>query len=225
MNHSTRQQHPRSTMPQFLSRAALVGVALLVAASVSRAARADDLNPPAYRNSPNTTLTEWLFPPGFPSFTSVPGGFPLTNFNAGSGNGVPHLQQTPVEGGTEWSLFQPNFIDDLPRKDLRIQVTYTQAGPFGPIITSVEGTDAGQSALSIFQGSFPGFPGPGLSYLGEDYAIFPNPDFEFIKMTVPNGVTIHQVVIDSISQVPEPGTFALLGLGGLMLARRRRRAR
>jgi len=194
---------------------------MLMAVSVPGVALGDDLNPPTYRFFPNSTFTEWNGLFIVPFFLSVDDGFPL------AGSGVPTVQMNPVAGGSDWSFFQPNFVDNLAMKKLRIQVTYSQAGPFGPAITGVTGvkgagpgvpaTDV--SGLLSIPMAVPGRPG--FRYFARDFEFFPNPDFETIDMTVPFGVTIDQVVIDSIS-IPEPGSLVMLTAGGLMLARRMR---
>ncbi len=63
----------------------------------------------------------------------------------------------------------------------------------------------------------------GTYVLNEFWRINPNPDYEEIILTVPEGIVIHHVLIDTISYtVPEPGTYALLGActGLISIARR-----
>ena len=45
---------------------------------------------------------------------------------------------------------------------------------------------------------------PDALYFFEDWAIHPNPDWQFINIFTPNGVTLHEVVIDTVSYVPLP---------------------
>ena len=54
------------------------------------------------------------------------------------------------------------------------------------------------------------------------FEVEPNPDEEFFGVFWEGAVAIDQVVIDTIC-IPEPITMSLLGLGGLLLIRRRKR--
>lgn len=54
------------------------------------------------------------------------------------------------------------------------------------------------------------------------YEFKPNPDIEFLGFFFTDPIALDQVVIDTIC-IPEPFTISLLGLGGLLLIRRRKR--
>ena len=60
----------------------------------------------------------------------------------------------------------------------------------------------------------------------ELWKIRPNPDYERIVINVPSDTLVDQIVVDTISTVPEPSSVLLAGLSlagvGLVALRRRR---
>ena len=50
-----------------------------------------------------------------------------------------------------------------------------------------------------------------------------NPDYEYFAMGFEDVVLIDQILIETLCYVPEPATMALLGLGSLMMIRRKKR--
>jgi hypothetical protein len=54
-----------------------------------------------------------------------------------------------------------------------------------------------------------------------DWEIIPNPDYEYVKLTVPSTIQPCQVVVDTVS-VPEPSMSVLLCIGVIGLAVRGR---
>lgn len=171
-----------------------------------------------------------------------------------------------------WDL--NNFVDDLPAKDMWVQITYYAGG--GP--AEIEWMEAGYpgppdpcgpSAWGWWEGltdpedpcSFAYFEGPlaewetwagdpletwmddggGEQYvedwtlessqpLGDGWihdvfsATLPtNPDWEYFAFGTVENILIDQIIIETISYVPEPATMVLLGLGSLMMIRRKKR--
>lgn len=221
-----------------------IAVALLALGAAT--VRADDLNPPPWQRLGQTNLStsqEWEF------FTNNPGPFmpdgveiPQYYGDGGSNPFQPFLTVspnmtwgafdgdgawTPQDGAGAMSISCPNWIDDLERKLLHIQVTYAPPAAGG-----------GAPAVSIDSAYDP----LGIDHIGrttppvstpiagdpfnrwqrvEDWEILPNPDWENIVIHVPVQTTIDQVIVDTIS-IPEPGAAVPLAVGALMLARRRR---
>lgn len=118
-----------------------------------------------------------------------------------------------------------NWIDTEPLKILRIQMTYERGPaalspyvdeiiPFDPLgIDSIALVDVVDAAIPLDP--------DGRWHRVETWEIEPNPDFESVKVIVPEGVLVDQVVVDTISTVPEPTSVLLLAMGGWVLIRRR----
>ncbi len=212
-------------------------VALALGMGVVGSALADDLRPPPWvRGTPGTTAQEWdFFTPAVPL---PPDGNSVPTFNP---FGPPALDSAP---GSTWlptfagrvgvwevhpggslnfripNLFNPTFV-----KDLWLQVTY-----FGPTpVDSVTVPGLPPFGPGAFIGEIP--MGGGWIHRTVSYQIFPQPDLEFVSLMnqSPTGqsICIDQVVIDTRCRpVPEPATFATMGVGlaALVGIRRRRKA-
>lgn len=207
------------------------GVALVaVAAMFLEAAQADDLQPPPWRGGALSTVAEWDFltpGAGAPDGTSIApvvgdsGGVPL----AIPGSGI---NWSPFDGTGAWTgatfggtlgFEIPNWIDQEPIKYLQIQMTFDR-GTFGlsPFVFQMNAFDP-QGILNISQTSAFEFAIPnagGLFQRIEQWEIRPNPDNEYFVIAIPDGVSLSQVVVDTIS-VPEPSTIVLGVLGTLSL--------
>jgi len=112
-----------------------------------------------------------------------------------------------------------NIIDFMPTKVIRVQIT----GGWDPANPIQVGFDSGwdnedDDDLEVLLKN-PVDYGPGQMY--RDLQIWPNPDWEILTVTMTPGSMIDQIVVDTLS--PEPGTMAMLAIGGVALLRRRRR--
>lgn len=150
--------------------------------------------------------------------------FPIDQVNVPGGPFVPGVGQ---RNGTIYKMDFPNFIDDLPRKRIQIQLTWfnpnlyqyapsvyiTPLGEDGPfdIIGDTEPTMLDQATVSSNL----------IGHAKYEYTIFPNPDQEVIEIFVPEFLYLEQVYIDTISEVPEPGSLSLIGFASLLALRRR----
>ena len=206
-------------------------------------ALADDFAPPAFRGDPLSYQAEWdLFTNGtfatgiYTDFeNSVDDSDPATYlhnafFTHLDFDPTPGWALVPVQGGGFHNPTAPatfvanvvNWVDLLPEKFLRIQITYTDALANGaPVITGIDGAgpvSGGDPHVSGLLNSVP----VDANHFYEDWYITPNPDWEQIQFDLPMGTVVEQIVIDTVS-VPEPVTMALLGLGGLVLLKRRRK--
>jgi hypothetical protein len=205
--------------------------ALASIAPVASAALLDDVVPPPWqRFAPFTTFQEWDF--NDPGQIAPDGGAIGNFFNEGKPNDTPIV--TPGDGvfwddgeyggtggpNSYLEFFVPNWIDQEPLKLIWIQINGAWLPGAAP--PSVESVFGQKGTLPPFIGEplgsqedFPGF------HRTELWSLQPNPDFEFIRIFIPEGAFVTQVVIDTIS-FPTPGALAAFGLAGLAAARRRR---
>ena len=221
-----------------------IPVILLFLLSTCAVALAHDFAPPDYRGGQLSYYAEWdvftngTFGTGIytDAESSVDDNDPNTflynqfgthlDFDAGGG-----WLLTPAQGGGFWNpgragTFQAaviNWVDWLPEKHLRVQLTYTDGGNGAPTITDVSGYGADPPTGS---GDTPhgtidvGRVDLDANHFYHDFIILPNPDFELIDFSLPMGTIVEQIVIDSIS-VPEPVGLGLMGVALLALRRRR----
>ncbi len=186
--------------------------------------KADDINPPPYWGNPNSLVAFWNettqgegnWSDGLANLEEFDSSFavdPVTNYEAGCGPGAPCLSINPLPlASNQYHFFMPNVVDLLPIKFMRVQVTYSGDDP---------GVDIFAHESKVVDESLPVFDEPenpladGYFYI--DWVLRPNPDWEFVNITVPTGGLLHQVVIDSISTVPIPAALPLFGSAlGLM---------
>lgn len=225
--------------------------ALLLLAMTGVPAVADDVEPPDYRGEPLSVFSEYdpvveieqgqvlsdpfaSFPitldPSSTAFDWVDDDDPTTTLS----ELVAEMTAAPgtgPTGGNVYRIMQPNVIDQLPLKKLRVQMTWVSPSPTGPgdvpsiDITGLDPSGAvsvapvGSFNAAIFSGGVWG----GIEVF--DYELRPNPDQETITITTAReDIFIDQVVVDSQSLVPEPSSLGLLLLAaGLMITRRGRR--
>jgi hypothetical protein len=181
----------------------------------------DDLTPPPYLNNPLSVHAQWNLVPGstilnLTNWNSVDDSDPSTNLYS---QFLP--SQTVQPNGDIYQLQLPNWVDQMPVKYMRLQLTWmgtTQS----PINLFSEGLDGVNLISGVITFSSPVQTiSPNLTYQYFDFEFHPNLDFERVHVQVaPNGL-LSQIVIDTVSTVPEPVTLLLLGLGGLMLRKRR----
>jgi hypothetical protein len=118
----------------------------------------------------------------------------------------------------------PNWIDEEPLKRLRIQVTYQGPAPTTDVIGALGIPGSSDNVVEQFvtrvTDTSPSLPA-GMSYFYDDWTCRPNPDWEQVVIYMSDGTFVDQVVIDSVSFVPEPSFLAMVvsGLAGLALRR------
>jgi len=192
-------------------------------------------NPPWSSTAPNTTHQAWEFTTPtydplnpYPQVNDNPYCNPTIYFSDGTSYWDGSTTDLPLIPGplgdpiTSWhvdvngggfTLGIPNAPDPNPWKHIFYQVTSDKApNPSGPT-TSPPGTHRPGTAFQHAGGWY--------TYTGQ-IDITPNPLYEYITFTFPASTNIEEIVIDTIC-VPEPITLGLLGVGGLMMLRRRQK--
>jgi hypothetical protein len=242
----------RTKSVRWLMLLALVAIGL----SLGSAVMADDFLPPPWRGDPYTILAEYeldtIAPVGLADSTTLPA-FPLGNHPISGplfgyeviSNLVPvdlngdlftdGWQGTNAVNPGIIRFYLPNVVDTHPLKNFWAQFTYVLGSntPTGQMVGSAQGAIPGVGTQINVIGSG-GLPAPppgsiaGTKYRIEEWVIEPNPDWETFEVKVPFQTTLLQLVIDTNSPpaIPEPGTYALFGLGAVVLLgiRRRRKA-
>lgn len=210
---------------RLLSAVLVFAVVMVVVPSL---ARADDLFPPPWRNQAGTTLQEWTFPDANqnppPDVVINPYGMPGAQVWPGTGQWWwamwgGRMGVWPLSGAMEFTI--PNQNIPNPYKDIWIQITWAkQAFLSEPVLSSVPGGTV-ELVRQVDLGPTGEPPPAGANWWHSTYKIriYPNPASEVIR--IDGTVMVDQIVIDTIC-VPEPATMALLGLGSLVLLRRRR---
>jgi len=210
------------------------------------AAFGDDFNPPPWdRNDPFATSAEWDFPQPLRDDNDndfrgdelwQPDGqeVPFNSGDSGHGTFITYSPAGDIAWDGEGLIVTSStgdggqihiHFDDEPFKLLRIRITGTSSFSSDPIPNEgvlVEGFDDTDGPVTAERESsgFAQDSATGDFSWGQDWRLEPNPDWEQIGLNVAPDTEIQQIVADAIS-MPESTSLALLGLGGLVLARRR----
>ncbi|MEN6306318.1 MAG: PEP-CTERM sorting domain-containing protein [Anaerohalosphaeraceae bacterium] len=186
-------------------------------------ARADDLNPPPYRGGPLSVYAHWNLLPGttflnLTGFSTVDDNDPTTVLHP-----VQPSPQVPQGPGGSYEFQLPNFVDQMPIKYMRVQLAWLNSSipPISVSSLALDGTNPITGQVTYISPVMPDASGVG-AYQYYDLIFKPNPDFERVQIAFTPNAVLSQVVIDTISTVPEPATLGLLGIGALGLLRRRR---
>jgi hypothetical protein len=133
--------------------------------------------------------------------------------------------------GTIYEFVIPNFYDPLPMKKIEITMMGGNAGASGfelPSVLDIIGSDSdysnGGPAQPVHGSFISGTSSPTL--VTEYWEMFPNPDFEIVKIYAPSEFELQSIAIDTQSTVPVPASAWLFGSGllGLVGISRRKRA-
>jgi hypothetical protein len=224
-------------------RSVFVVCALALLVVCPQIATADDFAPPWYRGQPLSVYAAWDFVPPPGSFVAgwdaeteiVTGGSAgevLRKFGTRTSHidfdmasnwtwdGVTNIAPV-VTPGASLAVNMVNWIDQMPYKLLRIQVTYIGQAPPDIMVPLVAGFEGPLNELT-YPGSLVQRVDVDPNHFFVDWRIIPNPDWEQILIHVPIGNWINQIVVDTVS-IPEPATVGLLllALVGMGAARKR----
>ena len=130
------------------------------------------------------------------------------------GNGV-------SSAGTLYEFVIPNFFDPLPKKTVKVEMKGANAGASGLELARVLDIIGGDSD---FFNPGPAVPVDGVFVGGtfssmlvtEHWEMFPNPDFEIVKIFSPAAFELESITIQTQS-VPIPAPIWLFGSGLLGL--------
>ncbi len=200
----------------------------------------DDLAPATFRNDPGSAFFAYTSFGDASACYDDPTGDPQANFSpnmalfasgmtdAPGTTGFSNMGPTdPVNGDGNDDITIPNWEDNFPLKKIRVQVSYCPNEPTStsfpdPTITILDalGEDCGSTSNPTFN------PSPvitGSNYFWQDFECEPNPDWEIINLSYDNGangITIYQVVIDTVSEPPPSigGTFEGVNTASLLVA-------
>jgi len=219
-----------------MNAARVIGMASGLGLALGTVAYGHDFQPPPWeRFQPYTTFQEWDFVEDNeegPPDGSLPGNW----FNQDPANDVPWFQLSGTAGwiaeddgvwygtgdGATLTFFCPNWIDQEPVKWVWIQISgawnLPGAAASEPSVTGILGE---KGTNPLYGGQRLDAGGDGTSTRVELWELFPNPDREWISISLPAGTYVSQVVIDTIS-FPAPGVTGALALAGLAASRRRR---
>lgn len=182
----------------------------------------DDLNPPSYRDDPLSVSAHWVADDTGLSaepyeWWAVDDSDPSTYLYEGINPRMSIMSSTEDK---EYHFDVPNFVDELPLKKVRVQLTWEGTTYPSKLNVSGYGYDPEKAfafSPTLTYSSTPlVFTQPDGGYQYFDLEFRPNPDYETVSVYTTPEMELKQVVIDTIS-IPEPATAVILILGGLSL--------
>lgn len=218
----------------------LVAIGLMFAS----VAMADDFNPPPNllanwnRANPLATTYEWDFNSHNIAGIAPDGAIPPTPADGGGGGPLAIPGPNIVPGAGTWTggptaalsritFLLPNWVDEQAYKWVWAQITFVDGGNGSPSLGFVDAFDPADPTVTA--NFLLATEDATDIHRTEIWQLFPNPDWEVFQLNVPQGTVIDQVIFDTVSAggstIPEPSTYALFGMGALMLIGWNRRRR
>lgn len=199
----------------------ILAVTLVVPGSI---ATADDLNPAPYRGNSLSVFAEWQLIPGTTILNLTQSNWVDDNNPATTLHPLPFSNPVQPNSPGQYQFQLPNWIDNEPIKYMRVQLTWLNNlnPPISLASQALDGVNsiwASITYISPLQVDAAGIK----AYQYYDLIFQPNPDFERINIVHNSDSVLAQVVVDTVSTVPEPATMSLLGLGAFTLIQRKRK--
>jgi hypothetical protein len=204
-------------------------VAMVLAIQCSAFATLMDINPPSFRTSPpgqaTTTMQGWSFStnanPAIADVVNNSFGIPTLSVSSGiwmsSFAGASGVWRFISSGSID--MYIPNAGNNAPDtwKEVNLQIIYKDPAGSGDEVPLI--TNPGYESSERITHQSVGTQG----YWLDTYKIIirPNPPGEeLLAFTIQCALYVDEIVVDTIC-IPEPATMSLLGLGGLLLRKRR----
>ncbi len=164
---------------------------------------------PAYRGDPNSVhaIFDWV------SHSQADWETTLFEYDLQSPYPLANVQPSASDDGTETTIFLPNFIDRLPVKLMRVQLSFDGPVSGDLIAYDMIAHDPQGVQWQVVDGSGP----VDSDFHWVDIEIYPNPDWEEIFIFGNTGGNVIpgnllRIEVDTVS-VPEPATLIVLSLG------------
>jgi hypothetical protein len=175
----------------------------------------DNLNPPSYVGNPLSVHAEWQLVAGTTGLNLIQSNSVDDTDPATVLSSVPFSFQVKPNSTNQYQFQLPNWIDQMPEKYMRLQLTWqgTAQPPLNVVSNGLDNgitVPGGIAAVSPIYTMLTGY------YQYFDFIFKPNPDSERIGVQLPPDGHLTQVVVDTVS-TPEPATMGLLALGGLAI--------
>ncbi|MHC4864805.1 MAG: PEP-CTERM sorting domain-containing protein [Planctomycetota bacterium] len=207
-------------MRRFAALCVVVGLVVAV-----NSAWADDYNPPPWAGEERVTRQVWEFGtslnPSPPDIDGNPMGIADLSVTGDTALWMSLDPDFPTETGI-WKfedqiiIHIPNFEEPYPLKKIWVELTYLADSR--PLVYADD--PGGMTSWGIVQDEQ-----PTSAYLHSTWEILmpENPPYEIVYIEPRNCTTyVDEIVIYTICTVPEPATICLLGLGAVVLLRKRK---
>lgn len=184
---------------------------------------ADDLNPPPYRGDPLSVFAEWQFVPGSTILNLTQSNWVDDNDPTTVLHPLPFSSPVAPNNPGHYQFQLPNWLDNMPIKYLRAQLTW-MVNLSAPISIASQGLDGTNTVWGQIVYASPVFVDTSQTYAYQYYDLIylPNPDFERLDIVLQPDSVLTQLVVDTVSTVPEPSSLAMLAIGALSLIRRKK---
>lgn len=184
---------------------------------------ADDLNPPPYRGDPLSVFAEWQLIPGSTILNLTQSNWVDDNDPTTVLHPMPFPTSVAPNNPGHYQFQIPNWIDNMPIKYLRAQLTWmvNLNAPISIASQALEGANTFWGQI-VYVSPVVVDASQTYAYQYYDLIYLPNPDFERLDIVLQPDSVLTQLVVDTVSTVPEPSSLAILAIGALSLIQRKK---